>query len=69
MASDFGVTMPSFVRYQSDIDPNLFVEEPNTSEGLLTLQARVLESQIANPTDPRFFIGSCVVVERDAVGP
>jgi hypothetical protein len=54
-----------YVRYQSDIDPAVFAEEPDTPEGFAALQARVLAAQEANPSDPTFFIGSCVVVERE----
>lgn len=54
-----------YVRYQSDIDPAVFAEEPDTPEGFAALQARVLAAQEANPSDPTFFIGSCVIVEKD----
>ena len=52
------------IRYQSDIDPELQAEEPDTPEGLAALQARVLAAQIANPDDPRYFIGSAKVVDK-----
>jgi hypothetical protein len=54
-----------YVRYQSDIDPTKFAEEPDTPEGFAALQARVLAAQEANPSDPTFFIGSYVHVERE----
>jgi len=54
-----------YVRYQSDIDPSVYAEEPDTPEGFAALQARVLAAQEANPSDPTFFMGSCVVVERE----
>lgn len=54
-----------YVRYQSDIDPDVYAEEPDTPEGFATLQARVLAAQEANPSDPSFFIGSCVHIERE----
>lgn len=54
-----------YVRYQSDINPAVFAEEPDTPEGFASLQARVLAAQEANPSDPAFFIRSCVRVERE----
>ncbi len=54
------------VRYQSNLDPTVFIEEDYTEENLKKIQELVLQKQLENPYNPVYFDGSIIFVEEVA---
>lgn len=46
------------VRYQSDLDPTVFIEEEYSEENLKKIQDAVLQKQLENPENPVYFQGT-----------
>jgi len=58
--------MATFVRTESVIDPDVFLESPYTDEGVRAHSEKIAAVQAENPNDVRFFFLRETLVERDA---